>query len=502
MIRAHKTLVIGGGASGLAAAADLSRAGSQVCLIDSGVEPGGKMRQLSSGGQSIDAGPTVFTMRWVFEELFANSGANFDERVAAEPARILARHAWTERGQLDLHADLDASARAISTFAGAADARGFHAFIQHAADNYRVLRDSFMTQQQPNVLSLAARVGLAQIPKLLATRPHKTLANQIAQYFSDPRLIQLFGRYATYVGSSPYQCPATLMLIAHVEQDGVWQLPGGMRSLAKAMSDLSVSQGAQHIYEHAVTNLSRSQNRTWLAHLDSGETLEAHAIVYAGDCNALATGMLGDQVASAVTRRPIQKRGLSAITWCVVAKTAGFELDYHNVFFADHYQREFQAIFKAQQLCEQPTVYVCAQDRVAGQRIEGPERLLILINAPPVGDLSVSQQPDVDDAWNRACRVMSACGLQLDIQTPAVATGPSGFEHLFPAGGGSLYGAASHGMMASFSRPASRSRIKNLYLAGGSVHPGPGVPMATLSGRLAAEALIEDTPFLERVWQR
>lgn len=502
MTRPHKTLVIGGGASGLAAAADLSRAGSQVCLVDAGEEPGGKMRQLTSGDQAIDAGPTVFTMRWVFEQLFSSAGARFHERVDAQPATILARHAWLDGGQLDLHADLTDSARAIGALAGDANAQGFLSFAQHAANNYRVLRDSFMANQQPNMLSLARRVGLTQLPKLLATQPHTTLHKQLTRYFSDPRLVQLFGRYATYVGSSPYQCPATLMLIAHVEQDGVWQLPGGMRALAKAMSDLSAAQGAQHFYGHKVAHLSHTKDRTWLARLESGEQLTADSVVYAGDCNALATGALGEQVVTAVTPRPARKRGLSAITWCVVAKTADFDLDYHNVFFADRYRREFDAIFKDHTLCEQPTVYVCAQDRLSGQRPQGAERLLILINAPPTGDADSQMQPDISAAWERAHRVMKGCGLHLAIEAPPVVTAPADFERLFPGGAGSLYGSASHGMMASFSRPAARSRIKGLYLAGGSVHPGPGVPMATLSGRLAAEAVIKDTPDLTRVWQR
>ncbi len=474
MTRPHKTLIIGAGASGLAAAADLCRAGSQVCLVDAGEEPGGKMRQLVSGGQAIDAGPTVFTMRWVFEQLFTSAGACFQERVDAQPATILARHAWLDGGQLDLHADLIDSARAIDTLAGDANAQGFRAFAQHAANNYRVLRDSFMANQQPNMWSLVRRVGLAQIPKLLATQPHKTLHKQLTRYFSDPRLVQLFGRYATYVGSSPYQCPATLMLIAHVEQDGVWQLPGGMRSLAKAMGDLSAAHGAQHFYGHRVAKLSRTKSRTWLARLDGGEELTADSVVYAGDCNALATGALGEQVTLAVAPRAPRKRGLSAITWCVLAKTSGFELDYHNVFFADHYQREFQAIFKDQKLCEQPTVYVCAQDRLSGQRPEGGERLLILINAPPTGDSDSLPQPDISAAWERARRVMNACGLHLAIEAPPVVTAPADFERLFPGGGGSLYGSASHGMMASFNRPAARSRIKDLYLAGAAFTRVPG----------------------------
>lgn len=500
MTRRHTTLVIGAGASGLATAADLTQAGSQVVIVDKGVEVGGKMRQVLAGDQLIDAGPTVFTMRWVFEQLFADSGARFDQRVTAEAATILARHAWADQSKLDLHASLADSASAISAFAGPDEAEGFCAFVAHAANNYRVLRNSFMANQRPNIISLAARVGLKGLPALLATNPHITLHKQLTGYFTDSRLQQLFGRYATYVGSSPYQCPATLMLIAHVEQDGVWQLPGGMRSLAKAMGELSTSQGAQLLSGTEVIRLNRRANRTWRARLNTGQDIDADAVVYAGDCNALAQGLLGAEVAKAVVPRPMQKRGLSAITWCVVAETTGFELDYHNVFFADNYRREFDDIFDKQRICERPTVYVCAQDRLDGKTPTGPERLLILINAPAVGDFSRNSQPDVTSAWLRASRVMSECGLELTLVAPPVTAGPAVFEQLFPAGGGSLYGSASHGLLASFSRPAARSRIDTLYLAGGSVHPGPGVPMATLSGRLAAEAVILDSPTLTPVW--
>jgi 1-hydroxycarotenoid 3,4-desaturase len=176
----------------------------------------------------------------------------------------------------------------------------------------------------------------------------------------------------------------------------------------------------------------------------------------------------------------------------MLARTRGFPLARHTVFFSDDYAGEFDDIFVHSRLPRNPTVYVCAQDRDDGGAgpSEGPERLLCLVNAPPRGDASF------EPAEIRACEthmldVLSRSGLKID-PLATVTTTPADFHKMFPATGGALYGRASHGWMASFRRPGARSRLPGLYLAGGSVHPGPGVPMAALSGRMAAASLLAD----------
>jgi 1-hydroxycarotenoid 3,4-desaturase len=188
-------------------------------------------------------------------------------------------------------------------------------------------------------------------------------------------------------------------------------------------------------------------------------------------------------------------RSLSAIIWNLVAETEGFPLLRHTVFFSRDYRAEFDAIFRDGRPPGEPTVYICAQDRDdRGEWPAGtPERLLCLINAPALGDSKPLPSSEVEQCAERTFSLLTRCGLRVQ-RSPHLSqvTTPTGFSELFPATGGALYGQASHGWKASFSRPGSRSAIPGLYLAGGSTHPGAGVPMATLSGRLAASCVLAD----------
>jgi 1-hydroxycarotenoid 3,4-desaturase len=318
-----------------------------------------------------------------------------------------------------------------------------------------------------------------------------SLWRSLGQHFRDPRLQQLFGRYATYCGSSPWQAPATLMLIAQVEMDGVWSVHGGMHALAQCLARLGAQRGVQFRYGESVQTIITSQGRASGVQLASGETIAAQAVVFNGDVAALRAGLLGGgALPQAVTGRAPQ-RSLSAITWSINAPTSGFALERHNVFFQDDYASEFTDIFDRARLPQKPTVYVCAQDRGLADTPMGPERLLCLVNAPALGDSDTITPEAIDQCEQASFQWLQRCGLQVSLQARNhVRTTPAQFHQLFPATGGALYGQATHGWMSAFARSNSASRIPGLFLAGGSVHPGPGVPMAALSGQLAAEAVM------------
>jgi 1-hydroxycarotenoid 3,4-desaturase len=490
-------VVIGAGLGGLAAAVDLARQGLDVTVVERAAAPGGKMRQVPVGAVAIDAGPTVFTMRWIFEELFAAAGASLAQRVDLVPAELLARHAWRDGGTLDLFADIERSAAAIGALAGAAEARGYRAFCRRSADIYRALERSFIAVQRPGLVALMRRVGLRGLGPMLHTTPFQSLWQALGQHFRDPRLRQLFGRYATYVGSSPFATPATLMLVAHVEQDGVWLVRGGIHRVAAALCELACEHGARFRFGEGARRIEVRGGRACGVALDSGETLAADAVVFNGDVQALANGLLGDAARGAGPSIAPGARSLSAVTWCAHVPTRGFELAHHNVFFARDYAREFARIFGARSIAEAPTVYICAQDRGAAAPALAPgaaERLLLLINAPADGDTRPLDAATTADLWQRVAALLGDCGLSVGPLDPsnAVVTRPQEFHALFPASGGALYGAATHGAFAPFRRVGAVSALPGLYLAGGSVHPGAGMPMATMSGRLAAARLIKD----------
>lgn len=493
-MREARAVVIGAGIGGLSTAIGLASQGVAVTVLERAGAPGGKMREIDIGGQRIDAGPTVFTMRWVFEELFDAAGESFERAVPVRPVDVLARHAWNERDRLDLFVDLDRSMDAIGALAGKREAQGFRAFCQRAAQIYRALERTFIRAPRPNgPVGLATSFGLRGVRDLLRINPFETMWRALGDYFQDPRLRQLFGRYATYCGSSPFLAPATLMLVAHVECEGVWLVDGGMHRIARALADLATRKGVTIRYGSHVANILMRNGQACGVETTRGERFEADAVVANADPAALSAGAFGREASRAVPAIAVAERSLSAITWATVARTEGFPLDRHNVFFSADYVSEFDELVKHRRLPPDPTVYVCAQDRPDGVERPGtPERLFCLINSPADGDEVARNDEVIARSTQRCLERLRRCGLTVDYDAShAVVTTPADFGTLFPGTGGALYGAASHGWSASFKRPGARTAIPGLFLAGGSVHPGPGVPMAALSGRVAAAEVID-----------
>jgi 1-hydroxycarotenoid 3,4-desaturase len=489
-----RVVVIGAGIGGLAAAIELAAAGCEVRILERAAVAGGKLREVVAGGCRVDSGPTVFTLRGVFDELFERAGASLDDHVTLRAADVLARHAWSGTERLDLFADLARSREAIGEFSGAAEARRFEAFAAAARDVYRTLEGPYLRASRPTPWSLTRRVGLARLGALWRIRPFTSLWRALASHFSDPRLQQLFGRYATYCGSSPFHAPATLMLVAHVEQDGVWFVEGGMQRLAEALTTLARRLGVAIECGAEVGEIEVRGGRVSGVRCTDGRRFDARAVVSNADAAALAAGCFGAGARSAVAAQPVAGRSLSAITWSLAARTEGFPLLRHTVFFSGDYRAEFDEIFRQRRPPHSPTVYVCAQDRT-DRAPEPPEseRLLCLINAPAAGDDPSCPHWEFESCEERTFRQLERCGLRVLRRPEAtMLTTPRDFAQWFPATGGALYGQASHGWQASFRRPGSRTRLPGLYLAGGSTHPGPGVPMAALSGRLAAQSVIED----------
>jgi len=265
---------------------------------------------------------------------------------------------------------------------------------------------------------------------------------------------------------------------------------GGMTALAGMLARLAQTQGATLRLGCTAQRIEVREDRVSGVTLSTGECLPADQVLFNGEAAALRQGLLGPAARAAVPAKA-PPRALSALTWAIHAPLRGVPLDRHNVFFCPDYAREFDDIFRHQRLPAQPTVYVCAQDR-PGDLPEGtPERVLALVNAPATGDRPHWRDEELDACQDRTFHFLQQLGLQLPSPIPTLRrTGPADFHRRFPASGGALYGQATHGWTGIFKRPGSQTPVQGLYLAGGSVHPGPGVPMAALSGQLAAEAML------------
>ncbi|PRQ02757.1 Hydroxyneurosporene desaturase [Enhygromyxa salina] len=489
-------VVIGGGVGGLSASIQAAALGFDVTVLEQAPRLGGKMRELEVGGRAIDSGPTVMTMRWAFDGLFAAAGRTLGDYVELVPVEILARHAWPDGSRLDLFADIDRSASAITEFADAREAEGYRRFCAHCERIYSVVEQPFLRSERPSVSSVVTAKGLRGALDFASIDWHRTMWSAIGSFFRDPRLRQLFGRYATYYGSSPFRSPATLNLIAHVEQAGVWRVKGGMYRLAEALVRVAEEQGVALRTGAEVRRVLVADGRAVGVELRGGERIHADAVIVNAAPQAVDEGRLGAELRGCVRYGRGAARSLSAVTWSTLARTRGFPLAHHSVFFSRDYPAEFRAVERGE-LIDEPTVYVCAQDRVeAAERgatpdWSAPERLLVLVNAPARGDEDPWTRVELDALERRSFAVLRDAGLELDV-VEQVRTSPAQFERLFPATGGALYGFATHTMMAPFRRPQARAGLERLYLAGGGAHPGAGVPMVCLSGQIAGRAVAKD----------
>jgi 1-hydroxycarotenoid 3,4-desaturase len=474
---------------GLAAAIRLAAAGRPVTLIEARDGPGGKMRTVASAAGPVDAGPTVLTMRGVFDGLFAAAGESLDDHLTLSTEPLLARHWWPDGTTLDLFADREASAAAVRAFGGASAEDDFRRFSARAADLHAAFDAPVMRAPRPDPWGIA-RAALARPAIWPWLLPGRTLERMLARSFRDPRLAQLFGRYATYVGGQPALSPAVLALIWRAEEEGVWSVAGGMHGLAQALAALAARLG---VVTHWKTRAERidTEGGAVSAVVAGGTRIPAGTVVFNGDPAALLHGLLGQAATRALPAEAVRPRSHSAWVWSFAARSAGLPLALHNVLFSADRAREYAPLATGAQQTA-PSLYVCAQDRSEANSPAGPERFEIIVNAPP--SQATAAQPTRKEY--ETCRMttfatLERMGLTFDpLPDPAALTGPAQFARMFPGSEGSIYGLSPHGTFAAFSRPGPATRLPGLWIAGGGAHPGAGVPMAALSGIHAADAIL------------
>ncbi|NNE87972.1 MAG: phytoene desaturase [Silicimonas sp.] len=479
-------IVIGAGIGGLATALRLAHAGLSVRVLERHATPGGKIRTVPSSAGPVDAGPTVLTMKHVFDQLFADVGEQLSDHVTLHPLPTLARHYWRDGTCLDLMPDISQSIANITQALGDDAARDYARFAKLSERLFKAFDAPMMQAATPSMATLTAKV-LSRTGLIKDMTPHMSLDRALSRHFKDPRLAQLFGRYATYVGGSPKGSPAILSLIAHAEAAGVWRVEGGFHTLPRAIEALATRRGASFLYGTDVQDVKK-EGADFVVNTQY-ETFTANQIVFNGDPRALQTGALGADLKSAVAQKSVEPRSLSAAVLSFAARATGPSLAHHTVFFGDTPNAEFDALHEGR-LPTDATLYVCAEDQGCIHPNTTEERFEIILNAPAGLTQTVQEK--------HACLTyilqrLRQFGLTFDpIPKADALTMPADFDQMFPASQGALYGRSPAGMTAAFKRPTARTRVPGLYLTGGGAHPGAGVPMATLSARHAVAAIMAD----------
>jgi len=370
--KAAKVVIIGAGIGGLAAALRLSHQGCDVTVVEAQGAPGGKMRTLPSSAGPVDAGPTVLTMRPVFDALFADVGETLESHLTLTPLQTLARHYWDDGVRLDLMADADQSTANVREAFGRKAEAEFAAFSARAKRLFDAFDAPMMRQAEPDQLAVTKTV-LRDLRLIADMAPWRSLAGLLKSAFSHPHLTQLFGRYATYVGGSPYASPAILSLIWQAEAQGVWTVKGGMHQLALTIAMLAQDRGATFHYDTPAKRITQQGGQVTGVETAGGH-IPADKVLFSGDPRALFAGLLGDAPKSAVDRPQVTPRSLSAYVHAFAAEPNGVDLAHHTVFFGHDPKAEFAALAKSQMPAD-ATLYLCSQDHgqvaaTANQRFE------------------------------------------------------------------------------------------------------------------------------------
>ncbi len=481
-------IVIGGGVGGLAASINMARAGVKVRLFERGPTVGGKLREVDVGGHKMLAGPSVLTMRWIFDELFDGKLADY---VTLAPVDPLCRHFFADGSVLDLFTDEARSRDAIAAFAGTRDADGYLRWRKHAAKIFDIVRGPFMENAVPSLLDFMSPRALWQMTQIDGMR---SLWRALEDFFVDPRLRQLFGRYATYNGSSPFHAPATLAVIAHVENaHGIFSVDGGIVRLAEALRRRAEELGVVIACDADVDEIVVEPTGGPLATSLCARGVRINGAVEWADCvvaNCDVADAYGRLLPGAAPARRSLRRyedeelSLSAYVLIAVGATAPMPLGHHNVFFSRDYEREFVDLVVERRPPGEPTVYVCS---------EAPDRHFILTNAPPLDERGrrIDWSVEASRCRERMERVLARHGWTLT-PTATHELAPPEFATRFPSSKGAIYGLASNSRMAAFKRPANTlPGIDGLFFCGGTVHPGAGLPMVALSAKIATKLALQ-----------
>lgn len=480
--------VVGGGVGGMAAAIRLRAAGHDVSLFERNDVLGGKLAAHSVDGFTFDTGPSLLTLPEVFDDLLAVAGTSL--AAVADLVRLdpVCRYRWSDGSGFDHRADRhEATAEVERLSPGQGEA--FAAWLDHGRRVWEVSRRTFFAGPLESPLALIAR--MRSPADLWRIDPVRSLDARARSVFSDPRLVQWAGRYATYSGSSPYAAPATLSCIPWLEQSsGAWYARGGLASLAGALADVLERLGVEVRTGTDVEAVRAGTDDVRGLRLVGGERVDADVVVANVDATHLYADLLPDAAAlRQVLRTPVSSSGFALLA-SVEGRTEG--LAHHNVAFSGDERAEFDAIFHHHRPAADPTLYVCASSVTdAAQAPEGCENWFVLVNVPPAS--AVDWDAEAEAYRDHLLDMLARRGWDLSGRLRSVETiSPVDIATRYRAWQGAIYGTSSNGRRAAFLRPANRGPRRGLYLVGGSSHPGGGLPLVAMSGAIVAAMVDAD----------
>lgn len=488
-------IVIGAGMGGMACAARLASKGHAVQVLEHNETWGGKLGYVEHDGYKFDTGPSLLTLPAVYRDLFLKTGVALEDSIEIVDLDTAFRYQFADGTVLKMPGTgIGRCAQAIGDSLGGNSADQWRDFMRRAAQMWSVTRKPFLESELHGLKSLLALSW--RINDIRTIAPTKTLRDMANHYLDDPRLLALVDRYATYTGSDPRQAPAALATVPYVEQMfGAYHVAGGLRELGRALYERASSIGVEFEFGCTVANIATEPKVSGVT-LDDGRFISADIVVANSDASNVYQHLLSPaaQLRTKSAKKSLAKATPSlsgfVILQAMTGKTPDFE--HHNVFFPENYDDEFDSIFgigKKVSPVADPTIYICSPND-SKMVPHGNESWFILINAPrhdPANGVDWSN-PELKSSYTEQILLaLSSRGLSSNNRVNWQTTiTPDELERNTLAPGGSIYGTSSNGMRSAFLRPENVTKIPNLYLVGGSSHPGGGLPLVGMSAEIVA----------------
>lgn len=475
--------VIGAGIGGLSAAARLASQGHSVNLWERTGNCGGKMNQIVKNGYRFDTGPSLLTMLFVIEKLFRDCGRDVRDYLNFEPIDPLCRYNWHDGTVFDCSADLQKTLEQLAVIAPD-DIEEYVKFLGYSADLYKKTADTFIMNPLQTIKDLR-NLKKSDVFKIDA---FPTVSTRVDRCFRSEHLRQVFKRFATYNGSSPYLAPATINVIAFVELClGAYYVKGGLYKIAEALEKLCLELGVEISYNADIARITTQNKTVTGVTLTDGSSHALDAVFSNSDATFTYARLIEDGTLKPKIKNRITgiEPSCSGFVLLLGVKKKFTQLRHHNIFFGRDYEKEFAEIFHRKILPEDPTIYVANTSFSDPDHApEGGSNLFILINAPYLTDKvqwSAARAQEYGDLVISKLEKFGLEGLKEAIEVREHIT-PQAFYDRYRSNRGSIYGTSSNHQLSAFLRPRNKSPyIEGLYLTGGSTHPGGGIPLAMLS---------------------
>ncbi|WP_166805748.1 NAD(P)/FAD-dependent oxidoreductase [Jeotgalibacillus sp. R-1-5s-1] len=471
-----KAVIVGAGLGGLAAGVRLQNAGYDVTIVEKNDHVGGKMMPVKIGDYSFDFGPNTITMPWVFESVLDPTEFDLSDYLNFIKLERHTLNVFPDGSQLLQSVHPDEMINQFKKLDPPA-AQKYWDYLKEVSRLYKQSENGFFNR---TFSSWRDYLSPGLTSAFLSVRPFEKLDHFHRRYFSNPDVLKVFNRYATYIGSSPFKSPATFGMIGHLEMStGVFTVKGGNPKIAEAYADVFRKTGGTILLNTEAEEILMNGNKAGSVKLHSGHLLKADEVIINGDFVTATKKLIPQKYRRSLPDSTLDgyEPSISAFVILAGLKERNESIHHHHVFFPEDYEKEFHDIFKENKLPEDPTIYI-SHSAATDSDVSKGSNLFILVNAP------ATKVKNPEQYKNKIYDMLERKGVPIreQLEVEKIFT-PDDLADKFYAYKGSIYGISSHSMKDSFLRPRNKSRdIENLYYTGGTTHPGGGSPMVVLSG--------------------